>query len=273
MSVVSEYKAIRKALLDQISRLRRAGYTVDIEVPKIPKNIRRGSIRKLKKIKDDVWSHVSYKGAKGYGAKRKRAAERAAQRPKKPRKPKEPKKPEEPTTEEPTPEEPETLPESEPGSEPEQEPEPEEGIDWVTDWGSDYSDYIPPEGEIIEHELRKLIADGQDNDDSGVRKRADYVERQVEKVINEIGKDEFYKNLAATDPDVLERAQKIIYSSDNYYYDEDRRTHYLYELMKFGELMTEQEARETEGSIYPNEGEEWTEESWNDLFGAVNDYE
>lgn len=263
MSVVSEYKAVRKALLDQISRLRRAGYTVDIEVPKIPKNIRRGSIRKLKKIKDDVWSHVSYKGAKGYGARRKRAAERAAQRPKKPRKPKAPKKPGEPIPEE----EPETLPEPEPGPEPEQEQAPE-----GTEWQSDYSDYIPPEGEIIERELRRLISEGQNDDDSKIREKADYVERQVERVINEIGKNDFYKNLVATDPDVLEHAQKIIFYIDHYY-DEDRRTHYLYEMMKFGEMMTEQEARDTEGSMYPDEGEEWTEGSWNDLFGAVNDYE
>ncbi|MBQ1430700.1 MAG: hypothetical protein IIZ05_03685 [Firmicutes bacterium] len=256
MSVVSEYRAIRKALMNQISRLRRQGYEVDIEVPKIPKRPTKGSIRRLKKIKDDVWSHVSYKGAKGYGAKRKRAQERAAQRPKKPRKPKEPKNPEEPT-----PEEPETEPES--GR--------EEETDWVTDWGSDYSDYIPPEGEIIERELRRLISDGQADDSSGVRKRADYVERQVEKVINEIGKDDFYKNLVATDPDVLEHAQKIIIYVDHYV--EDRRTHYLYEMMKFGEMLTEQEARDTEGSMYPDEGEEWTEGSWNDLFGAVNDYE
>ena len=143
--------------------------------------------------------------------------------------------------------------------------------DWVTDWGSDYSDFIPPEGEIIERELRRLISDGQADDDYGVRKRADYVERQVEKVINEIGKDDFYKNLVATDPDVLARAQKIIqYKFD---YDEDTRTHYLYELMKFGEMLTEEEARDTEGSMYPDEGEDWTEGSWNDLFGAVNDYE
>ncbi|MBO7677624.1 MAG: hypothetical protein J6S49_08925 [Erysipelotrichaceae bacterium] len=269
MSVVSEYKAIRKALLDQISRLRRAGYTVDIEVPKIPKRPTKGSIRRLKKIKDNVWSHVSYKGAKGYGAKRKRAQERAAQRPKKPRKPKEPKKPEEePTTAtEPEPE-PETFPEQEPGPEPEPEPEPPE--EW-TEWESDYSDYIPPEGEIIERELRRLISDGQADDDSNIRKKADYVERQVERVINEIGKNEFYKNLVATDPDVVEHAEKIIYYIG--FYDEDRRTHYLYEMMKFGEMLTEKEARETEGFMYPDEGEDWTEGSWNDLFGAVDDYE
>lgn len=266
MSVVSDYRAIRKALLNQISRLRRAGYTVDVEVPKIPKRPTKGSIRKLKKIKDDIWSNVSYKGAKGYGARRKRAAERAAQRPKKPRKPKAPKKPEEPT--------PETEPEQEPApeTEPEQEPGPEPEPEERTEWQSDYSDYIPPEGEIIERELRRLISEGQADDNSKTREKADYVERQVEKVINEIGKDDFFKNLIATDPDVLEHAQKIIFYID-YYYDEDRRTHYLYEMMKFGEMLTEKEARDTEGSIYPDEGEDWTEGSWNDLFGAVDDYE
>lgn len=234
MTLKEKYRKIRKALRDQISRLKRQGYSVSIELPTIPKRITPGSIRKLEKIKQNLWQYVSYEGATGYGARRKRAAERAEQRQK------EPKTPEEPT--------PET----------ETEPEPEE-------FAETEESFIPPEAEIIYAAIVDEINRGLSSERPVYKRNASYVLGQWEQALTDTDFETFMENLAETDPEALQEAQAMIWDSLSQYVSEDKLTHHWYRLLKFGELLTEQEARGVEPDSYPDEGENWNDGSWENL--------
>ena len=259
MSAKSEYRRIRKNLLNQIRRLLKQGYEVDLVVPPIPKKITAGSVRRIKKVAGTLREHTTYKGFRGLSAHRKMREERAAERPPKP--PKKKKK------EEQKQEEPQDL-----GPEPPEE-EFEERSD-TRDYGED--DFLPGEGEIVYQQLMAMIDDeersaGEKNDKSK-QKRIDYVRDEINRAISDTDSwNDFLRNLAETDPEVIEGAQGVIRYYE--YYDDDRSNRRLYQLMKYGEMFTEKEAREQEPPSYPDEGETWSESSWENLFRYGENYE
>lgn len=308
MSVKSEYKKIRQALLAQIRYLRKQGYTVDIDVPPIPRKITAASIRRIQKVKSTVREHTSYKGAKGFGAFRKRRQERAAERPPKPPKPPKEKGPQGPyvygpdgTPAEQEPEEELGPEEGEEGigpdvTEPEAETEPQEefypgqdGYDSIYpedvpegEGMPEGPDWWPPEGEIIMDNLAKEIEKGLNSKSKRVKDNAQYLLEELDKAMSDVDSlDQLMDNLAKTDPEAIREAQSILYYRGAR--EDDEKTHRFYELLTFGELLTEEEARRFDESFFNDQNEDddyidlrygnaaydngWTEESWGTLPG------
>lgn len=50
MTIKQQYRKERNRILSTINRYKKAGYDVNLEVPKIPKKITKGSVRRLQKI-------------------------------------------------------------------------------------------------------------------------------------------------------------------------------------------------------------------------------
>lgn len=260
MSAKSEYRRIRKNLLNQIRRLLKEGYQVDLEVPKIPKKITAGSVRRLQKVAKSLREHTTYKGFRGLSAHRKMREERAAQRPPKP--PKKKKQKEEQKEEDiqdlgPVPPEEESEERSDTG-----------------EYGED--DWLPGEGEIVYQHIQEMLdsayayADEKNRPD--ISYRASYVEGEINRAITDSSSwNEFLENLAETDPDLITEAQWVVRYKDKY--EEDRQQRRLYQMMKFGEMFTEAEARDMEPPSYPDEGETWSESSWENLFDYGDEYE
>lgn len=301
MSYASEYKRIRKNLMQQVRSLRQKGYEVDVQIPKIPKRITAGSVRRIKKIKQKIPKIVTYQGKHGYGAFRERRSELKRQRDlekkldqfadkyKEPQDFKQAEWEPEPEPETEPEEEIETEPESQ--TEPETKPEPEElepeteeeqPYKWRDQGGEDAWDEKEDNwedvsaGEIVYKNLLDLIdrgwssageyADRADKYPANsqmskdLRKKADeiaegtsLVAEQLDKAIAENGFDEVMKNLAATSPEVLGEAQDIIYYKPAT--DHEKATHEWLSLLKFGELLSEAEARAVDPRAFPDEGE------------------
>ena len=302
MSYASEYKRIRKNLLQQVRSLRQKGYEVDVQIPKIPKKVTAGSVRRIKKIKQKIPKIVTFKGKHGYGAFRERRSELKRQRDvekkldqfidiyKEPQDFKQAEWEPEPEPETEPEEETETEPESK--TEPETEPEPEEEWKpeteekpphkWRDPGGEDTWDEKEDNwedvsaGEIVYKNLLDLIDKGWDSAGQyaeradqlppnnplgkGLREKANeiaegttLVAEELDRAIAENGFDEVMKNLANTSPEVIDEAEKIIYYKPAT--DHEKATHEWLSLLKFGELLTEDEARAVDPRAFPDEGE------------------
>lgn len=233
MSYVSEYNRLRKNLLAQIRYLRKQGYEIDIEIPDRPKRITAGSVRRLKKIKQKIPQIITYKGHKGYGAYREKRQELKEKREKE-------KIPEEQIPEE-TPDQEEWIPETE-------EDIPDEWKEPPAPSEEDWEDVSA--GEIVYQRIMDLLHRGSP---PNIPEAEDYIIDTLDDAINDFGWNEVMKNLAETSADVIDEADLIL--RYDFAYNIELQTHNWMTLIKFGEMLTEEQARGTDNNAYPNEGE------------------
>ena len=273
MSVLSKYERVRRSLVKRLWSLRKKGYEVDVVIPPKPKKITPGSIRKLEKIRKQIPEKTSYKGHTGFGAYRARKADLQEKR-KRQELPEPEQTPEtkgyeadvpideETPTEEPVEPEEEVPPEPETETDEEtpSETEPEEEPESYDLWGEEVDEedwFDVSAGEIVYEHLLDLIGQGQESDKKNVRQGADYCEEVLNDAIERNGFNETMKNLANTQPENINEATSIIFDSTGDALEREKETGYFLYMVKFGEMLTEEEARAATRDSFPDEGENW----------------